>query len=105
MMMNKGCYGSRGSFWVLVAAGLLLGVAGVGNLLGNDWNFVGELLDYGMAYDITLVLAGVAAVMKLFHCRCKQCSAMRGECGKCGTGGCACDKGGTCDCNGGCGCK
>jgi uncharacterized membrane protein YuzA (DUF378 family) len=60
--------------WLLVIGGLNWGLVGVGMLMKTDWNVVGMLLgSWPMVAAIVYILVGVAAVMKIFGCKCMTC--------------------------------
>lgn len=64
--------------YLLVIGGLNWGLMGVALLMGNgsNWNVVNLLLgSWPIVEGIVYVLVGVAAVMKLFGCKCKKCMA------------------------------
>lgn len=61
---------------LLIIGGLNWGLVGIGMLLGNDLNVIDMLLGaWPMVAAIVYILVGVAAVMKIFGCRCKKCMA------------------------------
>ncbi len=69
---------------LLIIGGINWGLVGVGMLMGNDLNVIHIILgSWPMVEAIVYVLVGVAAIMKIFGCKCKKCM-----------GGCA---GGTCE--------
>jgi uncharacterized membrane protein YuzA (DUF378 family) len=64
---------------LLIIGGLNWGLVGVGMLMGSDWNVVGMLLgSWPMVLAVVYILVGIAAIMKIFGCRCKKC--MSGVC-------------------------
>lgn len=70
--------------WLLVVGGINWGLVGLGMLLGSasSWNVVNMLLgSWPMLEGVVYLLIGVAAVMKVFGCRCSTCNAsgMQGE--------------------------
>jgi uncharacterized membrane protein YuzA (DUF378 family) len=72
------CKGGRAAGWLLIVGGLQLGIMGLGNFLGNDWNVVGSLLgSWPVVVDVLYVLVGLGAVHGLM--------SMKGGCcgGKC----------------------
>src|SRR3989344_3685839 len=80
MMHNKawghGCTTSKVIKILLIIGGVNWGLVGLGMLLGSDLNVVNMILGSMSAVEaIVYVLVGVAAVMKIFGCGCKQCSA------------------------------
>ena len=65
--------------------GLNWGLMGVALLLGNgsNWNVVNLLLgSWPVVEGIVYVLVGVAALMKLFGCRCRKCMEACASCGE-----------------------
>jgi len=63
--------------WGLVGAGMLFG--------GGDWNVVHLLLGgVPVVESIVYLLVGLAAIVKIFGCRCKKC--MSGACATCAVG-------------------
>ncbi|MES3031898.1 MAG: DUF378 domain-containing protein [Patescibacteria group bacterium] len=63
---------------LLIIGGINWGLVGVGMLLGNSldaWNVVNKLLgSWPVVEAIVYVLVGVAAIIKIFGCRCKTCA-------------------------------
>ena len=81
-MHNKawghGCNTSKTIKVLLIIGGLNWGLVGLGMLLGNGsaWNVVNMLLGSMPAVEaIVYLLVGVAAVMKIFGCGCRKCTA------------------------------
>jgi uncharacterized membrane protein YuzA (DUF378 family) len=76
MCYGHGCLTSRIGKWLLVIGGLNWGLVGIGMLMGNDgYNVVNMLLgSWSMVEAIVYVLVGVAAVMKMFCCKCSKCT-------------------------------
>ena len=72
--MMKGCIGHKIA-WVLVVVGALnWGLVGA-----FEWNLVNALLgSWSMLERIVYVLVGLAALMMIIGCRCKQCKASCG---------------------------
>ncbi len=62
---------------LLIVGGLNWGVVGVGLLMSkglDEWNVVHMLVgSWPVVEGVVYVLVGVAAVMKIFGCRCKKC--------------------------------
>jgi len=59
---------------LLIVGGINWGLVGVGMLMGSDWNVVKMILGTMPTLEaIVYILVGVAAVMKIFGCRCKTC--------------------------------
>ena len=70
---------------LLYIGGLNWGLMGVALLLGNgsNWNVVNLLLgSWPVVEGIVYVLVGVAALMKLFGCRCRKCMEACASCGE-----------------------
>ena len=69
--------------YLLIVGGLNWGIIRVGMLMGkmDAWNVVHMLLGtWPVVEAVVYVLVGVAAVMKLFGCRCKKCMAGCASC-------------------------
>ena len=85
MSMGKGwggCSAHLVTKILLIVGGLNWGLVGLGMLLDSDWNILGMLLDqWPVVLAVVYLLVGVAAVMKIFGCRCKKCMAACAECG------------------------
>ncbi len=61
---------------LLIIGGVNWGLVGVGMLMSSDWNVVHMILGTVPAIEaIVYILVGVAAVMKIFGCKCKKCMA------------------------------
>ncbi len=83
-MCNSKCGGCKGCCTpaligkiLLIVGGLNWGLVGVGMLLGKgmEWNVVNMLLgSWPVVEAIVYILVGVAAVMKIFGCKCKKCA-------------------------------
>lgn len=86
--MNSKCGCGRGcgvhmTMKVLVIiGGINWGLVGLGMLFGHDWNVVHMILSWAPSTFEALVylLVGIAAVMKIFGCRCKRCMAAHANC-------------------------
>ncbi len=79
---GKGCVPAMICKFLLVVGGLNWGLVGVGMLMSKDLNVVHMLLgSWPMVEAVVYVLVGIAAVVKLFGCRCKKCM---GACATCG---------------------
>ena len=68
---------------LLIIGGLNWGLVGVAMLMGNgsNWNVVNLLLgSWPTVEGIVYVLVGLAAVMKIFGCRCKKCMEAHAAC-------------------------
>jgi uncharacterized membrane protein YuzA (DUF378 family) len=73
-----GCVVSCVSKTLVIIGGLNWGLIGLGMLLGsvNSWNVVNMLLgSWPMVEGVVYVLVGVAAIMKIFGCKCAKCKA------------------------------
>ncbi len=74
--------------YLLIIGGLNWGLIGAAMLMdkGADWNVVHMVLS-GMPTlhleGLVYLLVGIAAVMKIFGCRCSKCTS--GVCTSCGT--------------------
>jgi len=76
-----GCSVSKIMNVLLVIGGINWGLVGLGMLLGNDLNVVHVVLGSMPTIElIVYLLVGVAAVMKLFGCKCKKCVASCASC-------------------------
>ena len=67
--------------WLVIIGGLNWGILGLGMLMGHamDWNVVHMILgSWPVVEAIVYILVGIAAVVKIFGCRCKKC--MSGTC-------------------------
>ncbi len=98
-MMAKKCIGSKVIATLLVVGGLNWGLIGL-----FDWNLVNALFgSVAWLERAVYILVGVAAVMSIFHCKCKMCKGNWGtkaddmSCGDGGCGDCHC-KDGACKC-------
>lgn len=59
---------------LLLVGGINWGLYGVGMLMSSNWNVVNLLLGTLPTLEaIVYILVGVAAVMKIFGCKCKKC--------------------------------
>ncbi len=64
---------------LIIIGGVNWGLVGVGMLMEADWNVVHMILGTVPVVEaIVYILVGVAAVMKIFGCKCKKC--MGGVC-------------------------
>lgn len=73
------CVVSKIAKYLLVIGGLNWGLVGVATLMNNgaDWNIVHAALGSMPTLEaIVYVLVGVAAIVKMFGCRCKKCMSM-----------------------------
>lgn len=61
---------------LVIIGGLNWGLIGAGMLMGADWNVVHMLLGAWPTVEaIVYLLVGIAALVKLFGCRCKKCTS------------------------------
>jgi len=69
---------------LVIIGGLNWGLVGVGMLMGQSvdaWNVVHMLLgSWPVVEGIVYLLVGVAAVIKIFGCRCKKCKEACAAC-------------------------
>ncbi len=81
------CNVSYASKILLIIGGINWGLVGAGMLAGatETWNVVNMLLgSWPVVEAIVYVLVGVAALVKLFGCRCSTCKS--GVCTTCAPG-------------------
>ncbi len=85
-MGKGGCVYSKLGKLLVVIGGLNWGLVGVGMLMSKDWNVVHILLgSWPTVEAVVYILVGVAALVKLFGCKCRKC--MASACSTCGTPG------------------
>jgi uncharacterized membrane protein YuzA (DUF378 family) len=66
---------------LLIVGGLNWGLVGAGMLMDADWNVVNMLLGaWPVAEAVVYILVGLAAIMKIFGCRCSKCKAACASC-------------------------
>lgn len=91
--MCKGCCSKGGCtlHWItkilVIIGGVNWGLIGLGMLLGSadGWNVVNMLFGSVPTVEaIVYLLVGVAAVMKIFGCKCSKC--VNGVCEECAKG-------------------
>ncbi len=85
-----GCAVSKTLKTLLFVGGLNWGLVGLGMLLGKGdaWNVVNMVLGSMPTLEaVVYLLVGVAAVGKLFCCKCKKCMASCANCSTCQVGG------------------
>jgi uncharacterized membrane protein YuzA (DUF378 family) len=59
---------------LLIIGGLNWGLVGVGMLMGSDLNVVHMIFQSLPTLEaIIYILVGIAAIMKMFTCKCKKC--------------------------------
>ena len=83
---------------LVIIGGLNWGLVGVGMLVNStsSWNVVHMLLgNWPVVEAIVYVLVGLAAILKIFGCRCKKCKAACAACIACSAEGKAEEKTGT----------
>ncbi len=88
-MCHSNCSGCGRGHWggctcslvikiLLIIGGINWGLVGIALLMGSDrnWNVVNLLLgSWPVVEGIVYILVGIAAVMKIFGCKCKKCMA------------------------------
>lgn len=80
-----GCVVHKTCKVLLLIGGLNWGLVGLGMLMSKDWNVVHMVLNSMPTLEaVVYLLVGVAAVLKIFGCRCKKCMA---ACASCEAGG------------------
>ena len=81
-MGKGGCSVSMVCKVLVVIGGINWGLVGLGMLMGSDLNVVHMVLGSWMMLEaIVYLLVGVAAVMKIFGCKCSKCMAACAACG------------------------
>lgn len=66
---------------LLIVGGLNWGLVGVGMLMGVNLNVINLLLGGVPTLEaVVYVLVGLAAILKIFGCRCKTCMASCASC-------------------------
>ena len=79
----KGCSSIKIAKWLVIIGGVNWGIVGLGMLLNKEWNLVHLIFGSMRSIEaIVYVLVGVAAVMKIFGCKCNKCDKCTG--GVCG---------------------
>ncbi len=71
------CMSAKVGKYLLIVGGLNWGLVGVVMLMdnGSNWNVINLLLGgWPMVEGIVYVLMGVAAIMKIFGCKCSKCA-------------------------------
>lgn len=67
---------------LLLVGGINWGLIGVGMLMSSDWNVVKMIFSSVPVIEaIIYILVGVAAIMKIFGCKCRKCMAVCASCG------------------------
>lgn len=70
---------------LVIIGGVNWGLVGLGMFLDSDFNVVHRVLvSLPVLEAVVYLLVGVAAVVKIFGCRCKKCMT---TCANCGTDG------------------
>ena len=76
---GHGCKGMKIAKVLVIIGALNWGLIGLGMFMGKDWNLVKMIFGFMPNLEALIyVLVGVAAVMKIFRCKCKKC--MGGVC-------------------------
>jgi uncharacterized membrane protein YuzA (DUF378 family) len=81
------CICSKIGIILLIIGGLNWGLVGIGMLMGSgdSWNVVRMIFgSMPIVEGVIYVLVGLAAIMKIFGCRCKKNMEARAAC--CGMG-------------------
>ena len=59
---------------LLIIGGINWGLVGIGMLMSSNWNVVNLLLgQWPVVEAIVFILVGIAAIMKIFGCKCNKC--------------------------------
>ena len=70
---------------LLIVGGINWGLVGVGMLVNSDagaWNLIHMVVGSVPTIEgVVYVLVGVAAVMKIFGCKCEKCLSVCSSCG------------------------
>ena len=81
-MGKGGCTMSMVGKILLIVGGLNWGLVGVGMFMDTNLNVVNMILGSMPTVEgIIYILVGIAAVMKIFGCKCKKCMAACATCG------------------------
>ena len=65
--------------WLVIIGGINWGFVGLGMLLGKSWNLVNMIFGTMPSIEaIIYVLVGIAAIMKIFGCKCHKCACSTG---------------------------
>jgi len=71
---QHGCVAKKTCKVLLIIGGLNWGLVGVGMLMNSDWNVIHMILGSWVSLEaVVYILVGVAAIMKIFGCKCKKC--------------------------------
>lgn len=84
-MCNGKCWGGcavhKTCRILVMIGGLNWGLVGLGMLMGSNLNVINMLLGSMPKVEaIVYLLVGVAAIMKLFDCKCKKCKEVCATC-------------------------
>jgi uncharacterized membrane protein YuzA (DUF378 family) len=78
---QSGCVVRKIRKVLLIVGGLNWGLYGVGMLMNTNLNVINLLLgDIPTLEAIVYVLVGLAAIVKIFGCRCKKCMEACASC-------------------------
>ena len=76
-----GCVVKKTAWVLLLIGGLNWGLVGLGMFMHSNLNVVNLLLgSWPVVEAIVYVLVGLAALVKIFGCRCKKCKAACASC-------------------------
>jgi len=86
-MMKKGCGCARFVKLLVIIGAVNWGLVGLGDLMSQNWNVVYKILgSWPVVESIVYLLVGIAGVMMIFGCHCKECKeACCANAGTCGT--------------------
>ena len=66
---------------LLIIGGLNWGLVGFGMFMGENWNVVEMIFGaWPEVLALVYILVGIAALVKIFGCRCKKCREMCAAC-------------------------
>ena len=78
---SHGCWGSKIGKILLIVGGLNWGLVGVGMLMDRELNLVSMLLGSMPTIEaVVYILVGLAAIMKIFGCKCSKCKTACASC-------------------------
>lgn len=73
---GSGCFWHKAAITLLIIGGLNWGLTGIGMLTLSNWNVVNMILgNMPMIEAIIYILVGLAALLKVFGCKCKKCQS------------------------------
>lgn len=76
-----GCVGTKIAKTLLIVGGLNWGLVGIGMLMNSNLNVLEMIFGSIPTLEaIIYVLVGVAAIMKIFGCKCSKCKAVCSSC-------------------------